>query len=144
MAVRSGLPVSRGTAQYVAPPTPATCTSHHHPRTHELRHMPVKSGYSSQQAKQRRRGSTTARAVSDPKSESGTSINNPLDAGPCGNLFTSSNSECWVRRTLLWGAVGVGLAIPVGVLWVGSTVRSHHSSVAGYRVCYAIMCLVGQ
>lgn len=79
---------------------------------------------------QQKRAAWSPKAISDSNdaSASTTSVN-PLNTGPCGEVL-SSGVACWVRRTLVWGAVGIGAAVPVVVLLLGDEVRS--------QACFAI------
>lgn len=87
--------------------------------------IPATTFMHTQRAKKQTGAGKCAHALRDPSSRSSrdeTVVSlNPLDAGPCGDLLSSS-STCWVRRTLIWGSIGIGLAVPAGVVWMGDEV----------------------
>lgn len=78
-----------------------------------------------QKQAQMHRARGVTQALADPTSSGVDSApsSNPLDSGPCGDVL-SKNSTCWVRNVLIWGAVAVGLSMPIGVLWLGDEVGS--------------------
>lgn len=54
-------------------------------------------------------GTTAAQRVPENPEEAATDIN-PLNDGPCGDLWSGN---CWVSQTLLAGSLTAGAAIPI-------------------------------